>query len=520
MSHWATPKMDRNQAVLFSPTLNDMLDASHPVRLFHEILSQVDFSQWESMYVRVAGQPPIHPQVMASAILYGLSLGIRSSRKLEDAAMNRLDFMWLLEGRTPDHSSFCGFRTCFEQQLKGLFRQIGHVGIEMGLVTLNQVMLDGTAQRANNSRFTTARKATLQQKRAALDEQIERLMREAREQDQAEDQLYGESSPAQLPRELRNLQRRQERLTEAMKNLEELEKTRHGRKDVSAKGPAIPLSDPDSRVLPNKEGGYAPNYTTVLATDGDSGMILDTQVLSGNNEASSVLPAVEHLQENFDRKPEQVVADSGFNSGPNLAGLTEAGVEPLLGTRQPMGAEVAVRPDPTEPVAVEKREQLPMNPQNKVLDRSAFIFDSARDCYFCPMGRTLRYTERKTRGSGQPSYRVYACGDCSGCPLAVRCLSKATKVRRVSRDEYEDLREANRRRLSSPAGQAQYKRRAPVAEGTFAGLKSRMHLRQFLLRGVKKVAQEVCWAATAYNIMKLAAHQVAELASGALARAE
>jgi transposase len=40
------------------------------------------------MYVRVAGQPPIHPRLRAKTILYGLSLGTRSSRKLEDACRN------------------------------------------------------------------------------------------------------------------------------------------------------------------------------------------------------------------------------------------------------------------------------------------------------------------------------------------------------------------------------------------------------------------------------------------------
>ena len=56
--------------------------------------------------------------------------------------------------------------------------------------------------------------------------------------------------------------RRQEKLKEAMKKLAEREEARAGRKDVSPKGPAIPLADPDSRVVPNKGGGHAPNYTS------------------------------------------------------------------------------------------------------------------------------------------------------------------------------------------------------------------------------------------------------------------
>ena len=129
MSHWAAAPMPRAQIVLFAPTLEETLAAEHSVRLFDEVLRDVDFSDWESMYVRVVGQPPIHPRWLASGILYGLTLGIRSSRKLEDGCINRVDFIWLMEGRRPDHSTFCKFRTQFGPQLKTLFQKIGRIGI-------------------------------------------------------------------------------------------------------------------------------------------------------------------------------------------------------------------------------------------------------------------------------------------------------------------------------------------------------------------------------------------------------
>jgi transposase len=123
------------------------------------VLRGIDFADWESMYIRVVGHPPIHPRLLAGCILYGLSLGIRSSRRLEDACLNRLDFIRLMEGRAPDHATICKFRTQFGPRLKALFRKVGRVGIELGMVTLNQVTLDGTDIRANNSRYNTCRRA-------------------------------------------------------------------------------------------------------------------------------------------------------------------------------------------------------------------------------------------------------------------------------------------------------------------------------------------------------------------------
>ena len=501
MSHWAPAPMDRAQITLFAPTLDHTLAGDHPVRLLHEMLRDVDFSDWESMYVRVAGQPPIHPRCMAAGILYGLTLGIRSSRKLEDACGNRLDFIWLMEGRRPDHATFCKFRTDFGPQLKALFKKVGRIGIEMGMVTLNQVTLDGTDPRANNSRYNTARRAGVEQKIAALDAQIEQAMKQAEEQDRAENALWGESSPLELPRELKDMRRRQEKLKQAMNKLEQMEQERAGRKDVSAKGPMVPLADPDSRVLPNKTGGHAPNYTTVLAVDCDSGMIVDDQVLGSNDEASTVLPAVENIEQNLGARPKQLAADSGFNTGRNLAGLAQQGVEALMPAKQEFGENPALRPNPAEPVPQEQWDKLPMNRQLKILDKAAFIYDPEKDRYICPMGKTLEYSHNKTRDG--EICRMYECAACAGCPLIHKCLPRNATERRVSRDPYETHREKVASRMSSEQGRAQYNRRYHVAETPFAVFKTVMNFRQFLLRGLKKVAMEQRWISIAYNLMKL-----------------
>jgi transposase len=510
MSHWASAPLNRNQVALFAPTLDDNIAADHPVRLFDEVLRGIDFAEWESVYVLKLGQPPIHPRIMAAGILYGLSLGIRSSRKLEEGSVNRLDFIWLLEGRTPDHATVCKFRTQFGEELKGLFRKVGRVAIEMGMVTLNQVTLDGTAWRSNNSRFNTAHRPSLEQKLSALDEQIDTAMKQAAQKDQEEDQLYGtETSPVKLPRSLSDLKRRQERLREALKNLESMEADRAARgerKDVSDKGPAVPLSDPDSRVLPNKPGGYAPNYTGVLAVDSGQGIILDTQLLGGNDEASTVLPAVANIKESFGAMPGQLAADSGFNSGQNLTDLEKQGVEPLMPAKQEFdGVNPAVREDLSQPVPEKDHAALPMNPQNKILDKSAFAYDAGKDQYVCPMSRVLFRVKDKPydRHGTKGIYQMYECASCAGCPLAGRCLPKNAAARRVSRDEHETSRERMAARMSTEEGAEQYKRRAWAAETPFGVFKTTMNFRQFLLRGLKKAAMELRWMATAYNLVKL-----------------
>jgi len=494
--------MDRHQIVLFSPTLDDIIPHDHPVRLFDEILGQMDWSPWERRYVLVHGRPPIHPRVVASVLLYGLSQGIRSSRRLEWACGNAVDFMWLAQGRKIDHSTFCQFRTTFAEELKDLFRQVGHVAMNMGMVRLNQVALDGTKVKANSSRHGAAGAATLEKRLAALDAEIERMFQEAGDSDRRDATLFGESvSPNRLPRKLSDLKRRQQRLAKA------LEKVRQRQAAGGGKKAKVPVADPDSKVCPNKEGGFAPNYTPVATVDTGSGIVVAADVLEDSDESEAVAPAVEQIEEDWGSKPQAVLADSAFNSGQNLEYLKAQEVEAYIpsATRTDSPENPAWRESLDEPVAAEQRQNLPMDASTKRFGRSAFVYDSATDRYHCPMGKSLEFARvvYKPRRKETIEYRRYTCKECEGCPLRSQCLTKKARRRNIDRDRHEPLREARDSRLYSESGQGLYRQRAPWVEGVMGQVKSVLGVRQFLHRGLDQVRTEWRWACTALNLRRI-----------------
>ena len=513
MARWAKAPMDRHQVAMFSPTLDAMISEDHPVRLFEEILSREDWRSWEKHYVLVAGQPPIHPRVVASLLLYGMAQGIRSSRKLEWACRNAIDFLWLAEGRTIDHSTFCSFRTDFRACLKGLFRRLVGLAMGMGMVQLGQIALDGTKVKANSSRHGTARAKTLQERLAKLDEQIEEMMAQAETVDVQEDELFGGRSTQKLPKELADVKRRQQRLAEALAKAQ-------AKGDSQA---AVPVADPQSTVAPNKEGGFAPNYTPAVAVDGQCGIVVATDVLEGSDETMAVLPLVDQVQQNTGQMPQQALADSGLNSGPNLQGLANRQVEAFIpsATRVDTADNPARREALDQPVPSEQWDRLPLDKATKRLGRTAFVYDAGQDGYWCPMGKRLGYEgiEKKWPGKGVVlEFRHYTCCSCEGCPLKKRCIKASDTARSINRDAYEPYREAMDLRLYSPRGQAIYRRRAGCVEGTFGATKSILGVRQFLLRGLEKVRAEWLWACLALNLKKMVGALAAQRATGALAR--
>jgi transposase len=496
--------MDRTQVALFSPTLDQVIAPDHPVRLFDEILRGLDWSAWEACYVLVQGQPPIHPRLLASVLLYGLSQGIRSSRRLEWATANALDFLWLADGRRVDHSTFCDFRKARAPELKTLFRQIGRVAMDLGLVQLNQVALDGTRLKASSSRHGTAAAATLEQRLAALDKQVDAALAQFQQTDQHEQELFETTGGYEhLPRGLADLKARQQRLAQALAR---------ARQEQQAKGKqvAVAVADPEAPIAPNKEGGFAPNYTPTVTVDAAAGLIVAADVLEDSDESEALVGAMTQVRENLDAQPQQVLADAGFSSGPNLEAMRQRHIEALIpsASRHDPPDNPARRQDPRQPVAAENWDKLPLDRSTRRLGRTAFVYGSAQDCYWCPLGKALGFQRRhdKLRRKGMIEYRVYECRDCDGCPLRQRCLSKHAQRRIIERDAHEPLREAMDVRLRSPSGQAAYRLRAWLVEGTFGVIKSVLGIRQFLLRGLANVRTEWTWMASAFNLRKLARH--------------
>ncbi len=335
MDYWAKPKLDRNQVPLFYPTLDDCIPELHPVRLLYEILCGLDWSAWTQAYDGRHGQPPIHPRVVAGVIIYGLMRRIRSSRQLEYACGHNIDFMWLVEGRVIDHDTICKFRTRFKDALKELFKQVGRLAMGMGYIRLLEVAFDGTRVKANASRFHTW---TAERVEAALKElgaQVAKMLSEAETADSREATLYDESGAETLPAELADAKKREEKLK---KLLEELREADAARKKDGIKTPAqLPKADTDSTVMPNKEGGYAPNYTPVAATDGTSNFIVDCEVVPGPNEQNEMLPSVDRTTENFGQKIDNLSADKAFGTGKNLEGMEAREVNFYTPVESPAG---------------------------------------------------------------------------------------------------------------------------------------------------------------------------------------
>lgn len=510
---WAQAPSPRSQLVLFSPSLDDVISENHPLRQLDALLDRVDWREWEKNYSNdKCGQPAIHPKLMSGCILYGLLKGIRSSRKLEDACSNRIDFMWFLENRKIDHSSFAKFRQRHGSAIKDLFRQINQIALELRKSEFIELAIDGTKLKANASPQKAYTQEYLAKHLGEIDKKFSAIMQDLERNDIIDNP--GLATKEELRKRLSEINREKQICQNALDKAREIDKKRKMKVGSKAKPAKVPLTDPDSQLMPNKDGGFSPNYTPTATVDKDSGLILHAEVVKGHDEASCVLPAIESLKSDYGKSPANVSMDSHVASGENLLQLEKDGISTFTVLRNQTN-ELVKRQDLSKAVKEEDWANLPRTAgKKKQLHKSAFVYDEKNDCYWCPMGEQLKPEKKKARSSAgdgkTKTLALYLCKSCDECTKKDVCIpnKKTKRGRTITRDEYESCRENVVKRMGTQAGREIYKRRMPTAETIFGYLKGALGIRQFLSRGMEKVKNEWSWMCAAYNLRKIIYSQI------------
>lgn len=508
MPEFSQPHTSREQLTLFAERLDDAIAPDHRVRVLDEIFSQLDWSSWEAKYKRQTGRPPFPPRLLASVIVYGILNSIRTSRLLEEALEVRLDFRWLAHGQTIDHSTICNFRRSHSEELKELFVQIVLLARSLGFVSLRSLGYDGSRIRANNRRQGTRTPEKLRELKQRLAEEFERLEAQTAEADSDDQQNLGERAAHKVRKDLADLNRRRSQIDAALAELKQIEQ--QGR-DVPKRHP---ITDPESRVSPNKDGGFAPNYTPTVMVDIDSGIIVGQDVLSEANENRQMLPIIDQVAKDLNEAApvEEVLADGLMATGENIQGCSDRGIDfhsPLDVPSEE--GNPAIREDLSQPVPEEQWDKLPTRSVKrrtgtcKVLSKDAFVYDKESDCYYCPMGRRLEHVGQCTeREHGLPVIRErYQSQNCEGCPLQPRCTSKSEQRRAIRRNQHASCRETHAKKMQTEAAKKIYSRRSHPTERPFAVIKQQFRVRQFLHRGRQRVRQEWTWLTLSFNLLRL-----------------
>ncbi|HOK54593.1 MAG TPA: IS1182 family transposase [Armatimonadota bacterium] len=434
---------DQNQILLFPPSVQDWIPDDHPAKYIDEVVENLDLSAIYDSYTESRGYPPYSPIMMVKILMYAVSKGIHSSRKIEKALHDDIGFRYLSANQQPDHWTISEFRRRHMEALGDIFVQSVQVAQKSGLVKLEQIAIDGTKIKANASKHSAMSYARMKKEEERLDRMIREYLEEADRIDREEDALYGRGNGWSLPEELSTAEKRREAIRKALAELEaearekaekeQAEKKEKAKKQGKKHNPrkktseATPkdkaqrnFTDMESRIMRNSDKAFIQGYNGQIAVDADTQIIVAADISNQAADTVHLTDIVRQVIENTGQVIKEVSADAGYYSEENLKFLERENIEAFI-------------------------------PPDKVKHSE---WREAR----APRGRIPGNADRR--------YLM-------------------------------------RRKLKTKRGRARYKLRQISVEPVFGFVKEQLNLRQFLLRGLEKVRNYWRFTCAVANFMKI-----------------
>lgn len=466
--------VNRQQMSWRAVDVERLIEEEHLVRAIWELIGQLDLSSFYAVIESNAaegGRPAFDPQLLISLWVYAYSQGIGSAREVARRCEYDPAFQWLTGLLEVNYHTLADFRVAKQQELDELFTQVLASLNKEGLITLKQVMQDGTKIRA------LASSQSFQQE-GSIREHLESARQRVKEMGDPRDQEVNPKTRAARQRAREEQQRRLE------KALEEVQKLGQQKPSSGNKAHKVSSSDPEARFMKQSDGGLAPSYNVQISADATQGIIVGVEVTPEASDSAQLLPALERIEQRLKQRPQQIVADGGYTTCAAIQQMAERRVD-FLGNlgRNLTGSGI------TAP------HQLPPG---------AFLYDPETKRLRCPEGKLLLSQGRRNKGPGAIYHRYEArAEDCLSCRRKPECCpGNQRRGRSVMRLEESVMMMAFRQKMASEEAQQQYRRRGRIVEFCHAWIKCKLGLRQFHVRSRIKARAEALWACLTYNLQQ------------------
>ena len=495
-----------NQNLLLPPSLEELIDPNHPVRVVNQVVDNLNLDPILAKYAG-GGCPAYHPRMMLKVLVYGYVKNLYSSRKIEQECKQNIHFMWLSGMSYPDHNTINRFRSDrLRSVLKEVFSQVVLLLYDHGHITLKEAYLDGTKIEANANRYTFVWGKAIKVSRERIKRQLkelwayaEQVAREELEHNEpgdfeeinAEkvsqtieqiDQALAEKEVEPKVRQKLNYARK--RWPEALDKYVEYEQQLGDRNSMSK-------TDPDATFMRMKDdhmlnGQLKPGYNWQISTQNQ--YILGYTLHQTSTDTGTLETHMDQLKEQLGQLPEVLVADAGYSSEQNYEYLENNGVEAY------------VKFNYFHKEQKKKWKEDPAKVEN-------LYYNQDQDCFYCPMGQVMNFIGNrnyKTKLGYKQQYRCYQAQNCRGCPMRGPCTkAKRNRIIEVN-PRLMRYKQMVREKLNSETGLEHRSRRPVDVEAVFGNIKYNHHFKRFLLRGLEKTEIETGLISLAHNLRKLA----------------
>ena len=502
---------NQRQTALFPYSFDDLISEKHPVRVVDQVVESINIQPLLKAYSK-EGNPGYHPKMLLKVMIYAYMSNIYSSRKIELAIRENINFMWLTGMSTVDHNTINRFRSDkLKDSFKEIFKQVVMMLAEEGLISMKQIYTDGTKIEAQAGRYTFVWGKSIKTNKAKMLTQLEELWNYAQsisndDNPDTEPPQFTEISQEVIQKTVKQIdtklsgnekasKKSKAKLRYIKQNFEKNLRKYEEQEAILGERNSYSKTDPDATFMRMKEdhmqnGQLKPGYNAQISTENQ--IIVNYTLHQNPTDTKTLKPHLENLKETYGaeifKKIENITADAGYGSEENYDYLE----------KEELTAYVKYN-------TFEKEQDKNYQKKHKTFRKENLYYNQEEDYYVCPMGQKMHKTHESTKTT-QAGYiqqlSHYQAQNCEGCPLRGVCF-KAQGNRSIERNHnLERHKEKIRELLTSQTGIQKRKQRSADVEPVFAQMKHNNNFRRFSLKGIQKTELEFGLMALAHNLRK------------------
>jgi transposase len=285
------------QSELLPRDVRAELGADHLCFLIDELVESWEIGEFVGAYSEQGGESAYHPRLMLKVWLYAFAVKVKSTRKLEQRVKEDLGFRYLAANARPDHKTLNNFHRRHGTGIRNLFVPAMQTVRQAGMGRLGMVAIDSTRVKANASR----------DKHVLRKRDLEKVLEWEKHLDEDPDATPGMSVGVE----------QMERVREQLKRLEQAGESK------------LSLTDPDARFVRERKGGFLMGYTAEIAVTEDH-FIAAVHVSQSKSDNQALVPMLDRLEEQYQQRPERVLADAGFFSKQNVGEMERRGIDAYI----------------------------------------------------------------------------------------------------------------------------------------------------------------------------------------------
>lgn len=463
---------NRTQAVLFSESLDQIVDKDNEVRLIDYFVESIKMENFHfDMHRNREGRPAYDPKDLLKLFIYGYLNSIRSSRVLEKECKRNVEVMWLLKQLVPDHNTISNFRRDNEKAIRKVFRYTVSLSKEYNLIGGKLIAGDSTKLRAQNSKKNNFNQKKIEQHLQYIEDKLSQYTEALAQED-------GDANKKIMEAQIEKHTNRKEfynKLTSALEQSGEVQ---------------LSTSDPDSRQLITRNNITEVAYNIQTTVDEKNKIVLDYKV-TNTNDSKAMGGMLRRAKTILQSNEFTALYDKGYHTGSELKTAIDRGIEVMVAIPDVSTASMA--PDPAYNV-------------------SEFIYDKTKHSYTCPQQHILttngKWYKKDRNAPGRKRnapimVQHFKTPACKQCPVINQCTKNTRgRGRVIERSEFQDYVDQNKKNIE--AQPEIYKKRQAIIEHTYGIIKRQWGFYYITTkRGIKRASADVGLMLTAFNLRRI-----------------